>query len=592
MLLFSSIAFSAEEIIRAVSWTLLHSLWQGVLLSLIAAFIMLFTKKASPSLRYNLLSAALVVFITGMAVTFITQLVHATETAQTSVIPASQINSAQPSANLIAGKTELSIINKAVGFLNVNAGWIVFTWLLIIGYKFIQLSSGLYNMHQLKKKQVSSPGEYWNKRITELCEQLQVNKKVQLLQSNIIRIPAVIGYFKPVILFPAAMLTAMSLQEVEAVLVHELGHIRRRDFLVNFLQNMVEIVFFFNPAVLWVSSLIKTERENCCDDIAVNYTANKQDYIKALITFQQFSQPANQQLAVAFSGEKNHLLTRVKRILYKNNKTLNNMEKKFLSAGIVLVSICFLTFVSLKAQVNKKPANPTIQQPASNISIEKTKPEVVSGARNIKPVNKSEVLQAKDKQEKPDADTTGKDVAQHNPKDENVYKFANKTGIHFGDDYLTAYYNGKEISKIDRKKSKEEIENWVKKYAPLTGVDLNALDESYYVKPAAHTQRIQPTSSTPHTPRVARTAPMAPIKPSNSSLGNTNSSTEGTTAPGFTGIYIDENLAIAYIKDKEISRITSKNSKAEIEKWRDDIEKLLNTKFPSIQQNLIDNKKE
>jgi beta-lactamase regulating signal transducer with metallopeptidase domain len=589
--LFMSYSFSGEAIIRALSWTLLHSLWQGILLSFVAGAIMLLTKKAKPLLRYNLLATSLILFIVGVAVTFINQL-KPTLIVESNLKQILPINRIEFSENLVVNTVQSSAIIQTINFINTNAIWIVSIWLLIIVIKFIRLSSGFYNIYQLKHRRVSSPSEYWNKRITELCQQLKINKKVALLQSGIVTIPSVIGYFKPVILFPAAMLTALPVHEVEAILIHELGHIRRNDFVVNMLQNIVEIVFFFNPAIMWVSSLIKTERENCCDEIAVTITGSKHDYIKALINFLQFEQQETQQFTTAFAGEKNHLLSRVKRIVYNNNKTLNTMEKKFLSASLILVSVCLFAFVSLKAQVNKKQANPNIQQPASNISVEKTKPEVVSGKRNTKPVYKSEVPQAKDKQAKPNADTVGKDAEQHNPKNENLYKFANRTGIHFGDDDLTAYYNGKEISRIDRKKSKEEIEDWLKKYAPLTGVDLNAVDKSYYIQPASPTQRIQRTASIQRTQQVAPTAPTAPIEPINSSVRNTNSSTEGITASGFTGIYIDKKLAIAYKNDKEISRITSKNSKAEIEKWRDDIEKLLNTKFPSIQQNLIDKKKE
>ncbi len=354
-------AFSNEEIIKAISWTLLHSLWQGILLSLIAGCIMLFTKRANPLLRYNLLTATLAVFIIGVAATFVSQIVNTTQAVEVSTLTVSQLNTVEPSASHLIFEPEVSVIDKLVDFLNANAVWVVLAWLLIIGYKFIRLGFGLYNMHQLKRRQVSYPGEYWNNKVTELCRQLQVNKVVQLLQSHIIRIPAVIGYLKPVILFPAAMLTAMPLHEVEAVLIHELGHIRRRDFLINMLQNIVEVIFFFNPSILWVSSLIKTERENCCDDIAVTHTANKQDYIKALITFQQYVQPATQKLVTAFSGDKNHLLNRVRRIIYNNNKTLNNMEKKFLSASIILVSVCLLAFASNKMQDKGKENKANLQ---------------------------------------------------------------------------------------------------------------------------------------------------------------------------------------------------------------------------------------
>lgn len=365
MLLFFSFTFLQEEIIQAVSFTLLHSLWQGMLLSLIAAGIIFLTKKTSPLLRYNLLTATLVVFIISVAATFSTQLLQAKKIVNEASITAAPINTLESPAYLAPVKSELPVWYKVITFFSANANWIVLLWLLIIGFKFIRFGSSFYNVSQLKKRAISSPGEYWNNRVIELCRQLQINKKVQLLQSGIVKIPAVVGYFKPVILFPVALMASMPLHEVEAILIHELGHIRRKDFLVNMLQNIVEIIFFFNPAVLWISALIKTERENCCDDIAVAHTGNKQDYIKALISFQQFSQPAAPQLAIAFSGEEKYLLHRIKRIIYHNNKTLNNMEKKFLSAGFIMASICFFAFASGNAQQKVKEEKIVSQAPAA-----------------------------------------------------------------------------------------------------------------------------------------------------------------------------------------------------------------------------------
>ncbi len=501
MEIFESYSFSGEAIVKALSWTLLHSLWQGILLSFVAGLIMLLTKKAKPTLRYNLLVISIVLFMVSVFVTFIYQLEPNAIIVESNLVQTLPINRIEFSENLVMNTVQPSAIIQAIHFINSNAIWIVSIWLLVIVIKFIRLSSGFYNIYQLKHKQVYAPTEYWNKRITELCKQLKINKKVVLLQSGIVTIPSVIGYFKPIILFPAAMLTALPVHEVEAILIHELGHIRRNDFVVNMLQNIVEVVFFFNPAVMWVSSLIKTERENCCDDIAVSFTGNKKDYIKALINFLQFEQHETQQFATAFSGEKNHLLNRAKRIIYNNSNTLNIMEKKFLSASLVLVSVCLFAFVSIKAE-DKQAENKTIEKPIR--STETRKEKLVFGKQDTKPVNKSEVPQAK-----PTADTVGKDAEQHNPQDENVYKFTNRTGIHFGDDYLTAYFNEKQISKIDRKKSKEEIEGWLKKYAPLTGVDLNAIDNSYYAKPSSPTQLTQRTASIQPTQHLGLTVPTA-----------------------------------------------------------------------------------
>ena len=145
-------------------------------------------------------------------------------------------------------------------------------------------------------------------------------------------------------------------------MIHELAHIHRKDFLVNVLQHIIEIVFFFNPAVWWVSALIKSERENCCDDIAVSQTDSKQNYIRALLSFEQFNLPLAYPLANAFAGEKNHLMNRIKRIIYNNNKTLNNMEKKFLAAGMIITTACIFAFATNNAQTKDATKKHVVQQ--------------------------------------------------------------------------------------------------------------------------------------------------------------------------------------------------------------------------------------
>jgi bla regulator protein blaR1 len=378
-------SFSGEVIVKALSWTLLHSLWQGLLLSLVAAAIMLLTKNSKARLRYDLLVSAIVLFSVGVFITCYNQLDGAGVLVESNFVQSLPANKRAFSDHLVMDMASASVISQAIHFINTNAAWIVSIWLLVIVIKFIRLGSAFYAVHQLKHKEVFPATAYWNERISELCKQLKINKKVVLLQSRIVAIPSVIGYFRPVILFPAAMYTALPLHEVEAILIHELGHIRRNDFVVNLMQNFVEVVFFFNPAVIWVSSLIKTERENCCDDIALSITGNKEDYIKALIHFSELEQRESQAFATAFSGEKKHLFNRAKRIIYNQNNVLNSMEKKLLSASLVLVSISLLAFVSMKAQDNKKD-NQSIQQPIG--SADGKKEEIVSGEKDTIPVYK------------------------------------------------------------------------------------------------------------------------------------------------------------------------------------------------------------
>jgi len=129
---------------------------------------------------------------------------------------------------------------------------------------------------------------------------------------------------------------------VETILLHELAHIKRNDFLINLFQQFAEILFFFNPGVLWVSSLIKNERENCCDDMALSVAKDKKIFIHALVAFQEYR--AGLRYATAFPGSGNHLLNRVKRIITNNNKTLNNMEKLVLASGIIITCLATVAF--------------------------------------------------------------------------------------------------------------------------------------------------------------------------------------------------------------------------------------------------------
>lgn len=350
MVLLFSTSFVAE-MIRALSWALVHSLWQGLLLSIIATIIIFSTRGTSPQVRYNLLLSALLVFIMAVGTTFSLQLIKAKQLIDTTPFtPAVQTQVTAPALEKVLTENRISLVDTMIAFIDANARAIVIVWLLIIAVQFIRLSAGLHRVYKLKGRQVFTAGECWNARVVELSRQLLINKRVQLMQSTIVKMPAVIGYFKPVILFPAGMLASLPPEEIEAVLLHELAHIRRNDFLVNLLQQLVEIIFFFNPAVLWVSSLIKSERENCCDEIAVQQTKSKQHYINALLAFEAYSLPQAVALTHAFNGEKNHLMNRIKRIIYNNNKTLNNMEKKFLAAGIILTSVLIFSFTANNAR--------------------------------------------------------------------------------------------------------------------------------------------------------------------------------------------------------------------------------------------------
>jgi hypothetical protein len=169
-----------------------------------------------------------------------------------------------------------------------------------------------------------------------LCEKLNIKKGVELLESGLVKTPMVIGAIKPIVLFPIGVINHLTADQVEAVLAHELAHILRNDFAFNIIQSIIEILFYFHPAVWWISANIRAERENCCDDIAVGISGNPLTYAKALVSLQEFyTYSPNLSMSFAGIGEGDQFMNRIKRLLNQpQNKT--NLREKFIATCLLL----------------------------------------------------------------------------------------------------------------------------------------------------------------------------------------------------------------------------------------------------------------
>ena len=108
-----------------------------------------------------------------------------------------------------------------------------------------------------------------------LKERMRISGSVRVLQSTLVNSPIVVGCFRSVILLPTSLVSGMPVPQLESILAHELAHVRRYDYLINLLQTCVETVFFYHPAVWWVSRRMRIERENCCDDVVVRVLGDR-----------------------------------------------------------------------------------------------------------------------------------------------------------------------------------------------------------------------------------------------------------------------------------------------------------------------------
>ena len=159
---------------------------------------------------------------------------------------------------------------------------LVFAWLCGVVVLSLRLVSGWLWVQRMKSHATSPVEDGWNHIAARLSRQLHIGRRVRLLKSSLVDVPTVIGWVKPVILIPASALSGLNPHQLEAILAHELAHIRRHDYLVNLLQAVVETLLFYHPAVWWLSRRIRAERENCCDDLAVSLCGDPLTYARAL----------------------------------------------------------------------------------------------------------------------------------------------------------------------------------------------------------------------------------------------------------------------------------------------------------------------
>jgi beta-lactamase regulating signal transducer with metallopeptidase domain len=339
----NSASFVSDEFVRALGWTLVHSLWQGALAALLL-LILLPRLKASRQ-RYWAAYSALSAVFAAAAVSFAWIYSPSANAPATTTTFAGETPLA-PTFFVENQFFETTVWERAINWLEANYPSIVAVWLLGFGFFVLRLASGLWYVNRLTKR--GHPlAEIWEEKMAALGERLGMTRPVRLLESALVHAPTAIGWLKPVILLPVGMVNRLSPAEVEAILAHELAHIARRDWLFNLIQAFIETIFYHHPAVWWMSQVVRNERENCCDDAALAATGNRLAFAQALVQVQEMAKPAPlPMLALGMSGKgRPLLLERVRRILNQPQQKSQIMEK--FAATVILLAL--LALVGLRA---------------------------------------------------------------------------------------------------------------------------------------------------------------------------------------------------------------------------------------------------
>ena len=229
-------------------------------------------------------------------------------------------------------------------YFNRNIYLIVTIWVMGVSLFILKLLGGISYVYYLRSRLNFPADEYWLDVVEKLGEKAGVKRGMELVESALVRSPLVVGHLKPMILFPIGAINKLNTQEVEAILAHEIAHVLRNDYIFNIIQSVIEALFYFHPAVWWISANIRTERENSCDDVAIALCGNSMTYAKALVSVQEMAYYGSPQMAMAFAGQrKNQLLFRVRRILKQPHNKTNVMEK-LIATCLLLVLMVALSF--------------------------------------------------------------------------------------------------------------------------------------------------------------------------------------------------------------------------------------------------------
>ena len=321
-----------EGHIKIICWTLIHSLWIGLLIAGLAGIVLMLTQKTPARVRYQLLCGCLIMFV------LITGLLLFRGNIEASKQLMVGLTHNEPDLSI----TSFSAIDSTgnylknfVAYIDRYSVWVFAIWFLIFNFKIFSVATGLFYIYRIRTYRVHAVGEEWTKKMDALRAKLGIRQTVKLLQSELVKVPLTLGHIRPLILIPVGLFFQLPPGQAETILLHELAHIQRRDYLINLLQSLVETIFFFNPALLWLSARIREEREACCDDIVLAHTSGKSEYLEALLTFHQI-QTSGSNLVMGIGG--NALVNRLKRIINHENKRLNKMEKVVLLGGLLIVS--------------------------------------------------------------------------------------------------------------------------------------------------------------------------------------------------------------------------------------------------------------
>lgn len=387
-------------LVEQLGWMLIHSLWQFAILAWLAGITVRLLGRRSAALRYGILVIAMAILVMAPVATWLRpypvpspisaasvtgptaksasivtvssvpkpprvandpNMLHDLPDGNTAMIPNSQSGDLPESESQSSDLRSMAATKHPgvlAWFERVKTGlrpwlaWIVAAWGLGVIVCALRPLLGWYTLRRLRRIGVSAVSEEVLTTLRRLSARLGLRRTVSVMYSTLAQAPVVVGYLKPIVLLPASLMTHIPAAQLEAILAHELAHVRRHDFIVNLLQTLIETLFFYHPAVWWLSSQIRMEREHCCDDLVVQLLGNRVEYGRALLAVAEL--PGGRTL-LAPGATDGSLLSRIRRIV--QGPPAQTYRPTWW--GVSLILVLLITIGYSAASMTSRPVRPS-----------------------------------------------------------------------------------------------------------------------------------------------------------------------------------------------------------------------------------------
>lgn len=370
-----------DHFVHALVWTIIHSLWQFSLMAICMSLLMKVYQHQKAEKRYVIALGSLGLSLVTAAVTFMIMYTrHASGEVNAGIF--SQVMDISP--NEEAGYSFMSLMYAQIENFRIP---IFIAWLTGTVFFVLKFMMSLGYVHFLSS--TSSPlycqDTYTSFR--KICAHYSISDNIRIGENKYIKSPMILGVLKPIVLLPVGIVNQLDIKETEAILAHEVAHYVRKDILVNILQTLVESLFYYHPAIWWISANIRIERENSCDDLAISYMSDHISYAKTLIKMQEFYQnTTNPALALQFNKES-FFSQRIKRIL-NMSQTRYYLKEKIISSVVLIGLVMFFT----KDLTGKSSdTHPEKSQQEIIVTVSDTMPQKMESIRIQKKTNDKDI---------------------------------------------------------------------------------------------------------------------------------------------------------------------------------------------------------